>query len=140
MTADELPEDVQRLLRDQIESYEQLELLLLLRTELDHPWTAEALSSRLRIPASLVVAALDELQTARLVEARPLGAARQYAYVPQSPHAEATLGRLVQAYREHPIPVLKQMSANAIERVRTAALRTFADAFILRKDKDKKDG
>lgn len=140
MTADELPEDVQRLLRDQIESYEQLELLLLLRTELDRPWTAEALSARLRIPVSLAVAALDELQTVRLVEARPLGAERQYAYVPQSDRVEAALGSLAQAYREHPIPILKQMTANAIERVRTAALRTFADAFILRKDKDKKDG
>lgn len=138
MAADDLPEDVQKLLRDQIDSYEQLEILLLLRTEPDHPWTVEALSARLRIPASLALLALDELQTAGFVQARALGAEKQYAYVAQSSHVEATLERLVQAYREHPISILKQMSANAIERVRTAALRTFADAFILRKDK--KDG
>ena len=137
MAADDLPEDVQRLLRDYIESYEQLELLLLLRTELD-PWTVEALSARLRIPASLVLLALDGLQRIGFVAARPLGAEKQYAYIAQNSGGEATLERLVQAYREHPIPILKQMSANAIERVRTAALRAFADAFILRKDK--KDG
>lgn len=129
---------VQRLLRDHIESYEQLELLLLLRAEPDHPWTVDALSARLRIPASLVLLALDALQTAGFVNARPFGAEKQYACVAQTDYVEATLARLVQAYREHPIPILKQMSANAIERVRTAALRTFADAFILRKDN--KDG
>ena len=138
MADDDLPEDVQRLLRDNIESYEQLELLLLLRTELDHPWTVEALSARLRIPGSLGSLALDELTKAGFVEVRARGAEKQYTYVAQSNDVEATLQRLVQAYREHPIPVLKHMSANAIERVRTAALRTFADAFILRKDK--KDG
>lgn len=138
MAVDDLPEDVRRLLRDHVESYEQLELLILLRAEPDHPWTVEALSARLRVPASLVLLALDTLQTAGFVSSRPLGAEKQYARLAQSNNVEATLERLVQAYREHPIPVLKQMSANAIERVRTAALRTFADAFILRKDK--KDG
>ena len=83
MAADDLPEDVQRLLRDYIESYEQLELLLLLRTELD-PWTVEALSARLRIPASLVLLALDGLQRIGFVAARPLGAEKQYAYIAQS--------------------------------------------------------
>jgi len=136
--ADDLPEEVQRLLRDHIESFEQLELLLLLRAGLDHPWTVEALSARLRIPASLVLLALDELQTAGFVTARALGAEKQYTYVAQGSHVEATLERLARAYHEHPIPILKQMSANAIQRVRTAALRTFSDAFILRKDK--KDG
>jgi len=135
LAADELPEEVRKLLRDHIESYEQLELLLLLRAQLEHTWTVEALSARLRIPASMALLALDELQTDGFVGARGPGLEKQYAYVAQSNHVEATLERLVTAYREHPIPILKQMSANAIERVRTAALRTFADAFILRKDK-----
>ena len=138
MAADELPEEVRKLLRDHIASYEQLELLLLLRAELEHAWTAEALSARLRIPASLALLALDELQTDGLVGARGRGREKQYAYLTQSNHVEAALEHLVTAYREHPIPILRQMSANAIERVRTAALRTFSDAFILRKDK--KDG
>jgi DNA-binding IclR family transcriptional regulator len=138
LAADDLPEDVQKLLRDHIESYEQLELLVLLRTELDHRWTVDALSARFRIPASLASLALDELQTAGFVEPRGHGPEKQYAYLTQSNHVEATLERLIQAYREYPIPILRQMSANAIERVRTAALRRFADAFILRKDK--KDG
>jgi predicted transcriptional regulator len=138
LAADDLPEDVRKLLREHIESYEQLELLLLLRTELDHRWTVDALSARFRIPASLASLALDELQRAGFVQARAPGAEKQYVYVAQRDPVEATLNRLAQAYREHPIPILKQMSANAIERVRTAALRTFADAFLLRKDK--KDG
>jgi predicted transcriptional regulator len=138
MQANDPPEDVQKLLRDHIESYEQLEVLLLLRAERDRPWTIDSLSERFRLAASLVLPALNGLQRAGFVEARIPHAETQYAYVPQRSDVEASLDGLVQAYREHPISIIKQMSANAIERVRTAALRTFADAFLLRKDK--KDG
>jgi hypothetical protein len=44
---DESPRDVQILLRDHIESYEQLELLLLLRAERGLAWTEQALGERL---------------------------------------------------------------------------------------------
>jgi hypothetical protein len=137
MGPSELPEDVQRLLREQIESYEQLELLLLLRRERDGPWTEEILTARLGISTSLVLSALAELQAAGFVEERAHGSAKRYAYRVQSDNVEATVARLEQTYREYPIQVVKLMSANAIERVRTAALRTFADAFILKKDKDR---
>lgn len=137
MDSNELPDDVQALLRDHIESYEQLELLLLLRAERDHRWTEEALSARLRISSSLLAVALERLKSASFLEEWLDNAEKRYTYIAQSDPIETTLGRLVQAYREHPIPIVKLMSANAIERVRTAALHTFADAFIIRKDKNR---
>jgi hypothetical protein len=123
-------------LRDCVESYEQLEVALLLRAERDHPWTEEALSGRLGLSALLVAEALAGLQWAGLVDVRVVGIEKQYGYRLQSESVEAMIGRLAQMYREHPMPVIKLMTANAIQRVRTAALRTFADAFILRKDKN----
>jgi hypothetical protein len=137
MQADELPQDLQTLVRNHIESYEQLELLLLLRAERGVSWTEEALSSRLRISTSLVSEALAKLRLAGFVAASTEGSEKTHVYRVQSDNVEATIERLSQAYKEQPMPVIKLMCANSIERVRTAALRTFADAFILRKDKDR---
>lgn len=44
MQADEVPEDVRAFLYDHIESYEHLEILLLLQRERSETWTAAALS------------------------------------------------------------------------------------------------
>jgi len=135
MQPSEVPEDVRLFLRDHIESYEQLELLLLLRNERDVSWTAETLSTRVRMPSSLVSAALSELHAAGFVAVSSEGGEERHRYLLLPGELEATICKLAQVYREQPIEIVKLMSANAIERVRTAALRTFADAFILRKDK-----
>jgi predicted transcriptional regulator len=133
----ELTPDVQMLLHAHIESYEQLEMLLLMRGNTATPWTQDALSERLHMALSLVQAALEGLKSAGFVEGRVDGGAKHYSYLGQSEGMEATLSRLAAAYRENPIPIVKVMSANSLERLRTAALRTFADAFVLRKDKDR---
>lgn len=125
------------LLHDHIESYEQLEMLLLMRGDEATSWTEETLCERLHMALSLVQAALEGLESAGLLEARTREGAKCYSYLCQSAAAEATISRLAAAYRENPIPIVKIMSANSLERLRTAALRTFADAFILRKDKDR---
>ena len=131
----ELTPDVQMLLHDHIESYEQLEMLLLMRSDTVGSWTAEMLGERLRMTLSLVLAAIAGLELAGFVEARAHEGVKEYSYLCQSDSVEATISRLAAAYRENPIPIVKLMSANSLERLRTAALRTFADAFILRKDK-----
>jgi predicted transcriptional regulator len=137
MQPEELPQNVQILLRDHIESYEQLELLLLLRAERGFSWSEEALSGRLRISTSLVSQALAGLRSGGFVAASANQGESRYTYVPQSDTVETSIDRLSTAYREQPMPIIKLMSSNAIERMRTAALRTFADAFLLRKDKDR---
>lgn len=136
MQESELPPDVDEFLRDHIESYEQLELLLIMRSDTGPSWTEETLGARLRITSAPVRAALDRLESAGFAEARVQAGEKHYAYLCQSDNVEATISRLAAAYREYPIPIIKVMSANAIERLRTAALRTFADAFIVRKDKN----
>jgi hypothetical protein len=133
-SSDELPESVQALLRQHLESYEHLQLLLLLSREPDGVWTVEDLSTRLNIPTPLVTAALASLQACWLVEARTLANGLRYVYAPKDPALEPTVRRLAREYDERTIQIIKLMSANAIERLRSAALRAFADAFILRKD------
>jgi hypothetical protein len=135
--ASELPEDVRALLHEHIESYEHLETLLLLRRERYEQWTTEGLAARLRVRPELNEAALASLKASGLVEATDAAPTR-FAYRPASSGIDAAVGRLAHEYAERPILIIQLMSANAIERLRTAALHTFADAFVLhKKDKDR---
>ena len=139
----DLPEDVRILLHEHIETYEQLEVLLLLRRERYEAWTPEALAARLHVAEALVQPALSTLKAAGLVTtdgtSDSAGHPRRYAYRPASSGLDATVGILDREYAERPISIIRLMSANSIERVRTAALHTFADAFILNKSLSKKD-
>jgi DNA-binding transcriptional regulator LsrR (DeoR family) len=135
--ASDLPDDVRALLHGHIESYEQLETLLLLRREHHEAWTTEGLAARLHVRAELVERALARLKASGLVEATGTAPTR-FAYRPTSSGLDAAAGRLEREYAERPILIIQLMSANALGRLRTAALHTFADAFVLKKDK--KDG
>lgn len=130
---DDLPEDVRALLNEHIESYEQLEVLLLLRRERYEEWTVEGLAARLHVREELVRSALEGLKAGGLVVATSATPPPRFAYRPTSSGLDAAAGRLDREYAERPIRIIQLMSANAIERVRTAALHTFADAFVLKK-------
>ena len=135
---DDLPEDVRAMLHEHIESYEQLEVLLLLRRERHEEWTVTGLATRLHVREELVGPALEGLRTAGLVAITGAAPAPCFAYRPVSSGLDAAASRLDREYAERPIKIIQLMSANAIERVRTAALYTFADAFVLKKsDKDR---
>src|SRR5665213_1412496 len=132
---DDVPEDVRTFLSERIESYEQLEILLLLRRQ-NTGWTVQRLSSHLKISPSLTEAAVADLLSRGLVDS-PLGPSQvRYTGGSRGPELEVTIARLADVYAARPIEIIRLMTANAIERVRTAALRTFVDAFVLRRDKD----
>ncbi|HEY7890474.1 MAG TPA: hypothetical protein VIC29_19800 [Steroidobacteraceae bacterium] len=133
---DDLPEDVRALLHEHIETYEQLEVLLLLRRERYEEWTIAALATRLHVREELVGSALERLKSAGLVAVAGADRAERFAYRPGSSDLDTAAGRLQREYAERPIRIIQLMSANAIERVRTAALHTFADAFVLKKKDD----
>jgi len=126
------------MLHEHIESYEQLEVLLLLRRERYEEWTVTGLAVRLQVREELVGLALEGLRAAGLVAITGAAAAPRFAYRPVSSSLDAAASRLDREYAERPIKIIQLMSANAIERVRTAALHRFADAFVLKKnDKDR---
>lgn len=136
---DDLPEDVRALLHEHIESYEQLEVLLLLRRERYEEWTLEALAARLHVREELIGSALEGLEAGGLVAATGAAPAPRFAYRPASSGLDAAAGRLDREYAERPIRIIQLMSANSIERLRTAALHTFAESFVLKK-KDNERG
>ncbi|MGH8219594.1 MAG: hypothetical protein ACREUT_13680 [Steroidobacteraceae bacterium] len=137
-----LPDAVRVLLRERIESYEELEILLALERLRGTGKTVEELNAAVHGGMTLIESALRLLEARALIERRAVpaveGAQRaeiRYFYAPQSSELDGTVRALATAYAEQPIPIIKLMSENAIQRLRTGAARAFADAFILRKDK-----
>lgn len=132
-------EQLREFLRAYIDSFECLEVLLLLRRERT-AWTAEALCTRLNTRAPLVDDALTTLVRAGLLDIalQDMNLPTAYTYAGESSAHDAIVASLETAYRDERIRIMQLMSTNAIDRLRTSALRAFADAFIFRKDKDRR--
>jgi DNA-directed RNA polymerase specialized sigma subunit len=137
----ELDVEVLRLLYEQVTSYEQLEALLLLHAAPGRDWTVTEVAAALHIDTANAAAALTALGAQRLLSVKSSGAEQDYRYAPADGAMAAGVDKLAQSYAERRLEVVKQMSANAIERVRSSAARTFADAFLLgdRKKRDRDD-
>jgi hypothetical protein len=131
-----LSEGVQALLRDRVESFEAIEVLLLLRRCREQAWTPDAVARELSIEPAIAAEALDHLRRGNLLAARADGATMLFNYHPGDASLEAAVQGLARAYDENRLEVIKLMSANAIERVRTSAMKAFADAFLLGGTKD----
>jgi hypothetical protein len=131
MSSEVLPESVRRLLRDRLKGFEQLEVLLLLHRFPDRRWTAPATSAEVHLAAELVADALGALMKYGLVE----GDGIEYCYGPADPTIASAVEDLALACRERRVAVMSQLSRNAIERIRSGSVQTFADAFVLGKRK-----
>jgi hypothetical protein len=138
MTSDEVSAEVRTLLRDHVESYEQLETLLLLHRDHGQALPAESVASTLNLPVALAAEALEHLHRCNLLDSRVAAGTRSFSFKKGNASVEATVADLAHVYDVNRLAIINLMSANAIERVRTKAARVFADAFILgrRKDED----
>jgi predicted transcriptional regulator len=135
---EDFPQDVEDLLLQELESYEQLEALLLLVKEPRRSLDAKTVAEETRIPHDAAAEALDHLCERGLVILEPASGGPRFRYA-TPPHLDGTIRTLARIYDERRVEVAKRMTANAIERVRTAALRRFSDAFLVKRRK-KDDG
>jgi DNA-binding MarR family transcriptional regulator len=135
----DLPESlsaqVRAFLRDYIESYEQLEILFILRAQPGDAWSVEQLAERLQLSREAVEEALQALTRAGGINERAWPE-EPVRYLPRNAEQAATIDSLATAYESNPLAIIKLMSANAIDRVRTAAIHTFANAFVIGRKKD----
>ena len=121
---------VRTLVAEQLYGYEQLEALLFLHARPGEECLAETVAAALRIPVGTAAGALEDLVTRGLASAR--GAGRPaYRFAPSSPELGAAVAALERAYAEQRLAVIRLMSENAIERLRTGATRAFADSFLV---------
>jgi len=128
--------EVSNFLADHIETVLELELLLVLRADRARAWTNTDLATQLRIDAAFAAAQLEKFYDRRLLSAergtdRPVPA---YRYAPASDELDAAVAAVAAAYASHRVTIIGLIFSKP-----TSNLKTFADAFRIRKDKPDKD-
>jgi predicted ArsR family transcriptional regulator len=124
----DLPDDVRALIIDRIDSVVQLEVLLLLYGDASRTWTAADLARELRIDARAAEQQLDLLCSRALLSCTA-ASPRTYQYVRRSPADDAAIEGLQRAYADRRVTVIGLIYSKP-----TDPLRSFADAFRIRKD------
>lgn len=137
-----IPPEVLTLLHERLAGLDELEVLLLVRGDASQPWTPSDVAERLGLPVSSSEAALESLCTATLLvfDGGGGGAERRYAYHPGTPELDGVVTSLADIYGERRLEVMRILSDRALGRIRSAAARTFADAFVISRNGRKKDG
>jgi predicted ArsR family transcriptional regulator len=125
---EDLPDDVQKLIAEHITSIEQLEILLLLRSQPNAEWTAESVSEELRTSARAAAARLQDLHEHGLLARRRDGEADRFRFEPSSGRSRA-VDRLATAYAQRRYTVIDLIFSKPIDR-----LRVYADAFRFKRD------
>jgi hypothetical protein len=122
----DLTPDVRTFLAEEIDSAEQLEILLLLHRESEKAWTALDVSQAIyTVPASAVMR-LERLVSTGFATSSG-GADPRYTYAPSSAALRERVDQLAQAYRSDRVSVIKHIFASPPDPV-----QSFSDAFRLR--------
>ncbi|MGH7736742.1 MAG: hypothetical protein ACREMP_02555 [Candidatus Tyrphobacter sp.] len=108
---------------------EQIEVLLLLRTDRDRLWTVDEISRELRSSSESIALRLAQLRQHALVTVEQSGV--RYG---ASPDADASVERLAAAYRDRRPAVIAQIFSR-----RDDSMQSFADAFRLREEDEDRD-
>jgi len=124
--SDEISDSVKRLIAENIDSVPELEALLLLREHPDHGWTAGEAGARLYVSKHVAAYILNTL--AQRGFARETSGS--YRYAPATPEIASAVDHLAVDYSRHLIEVTHLIHAKP-----GASVRSFAEAFRLRKDK-----
>lgn len=122
------PEEIARFLHANIESVEQLEILRVLASDREKDWKADELAPVVQAEPQTTARDLAALERRGLVTALD-GPRLAYRYGPQGRDLEVHLSCLLKHYNERPVSMIRMIYAMA-----NNTLRTFADAFRIRKD------
>lgn len=122
---DVLPDSLRTFLQDRIEHYEDLQLLLFLKARAGAWWNSGAIGKHLVVAAETVDGALERLLRSALIDVDQGDTGCCVYRYPRDGAAAAIVDKLAAACVEHPLAVIKAMTGNALERLRTRSLRTF---------------
>lgn len=131
-------ESVRSLLRDRIDSFEQLEVLLLVGRHQERAWSVQAIAEALRLDTDTAVAALEHLVQKELMVRVPPGlavAATSFRYHPGTPTLSQAAASLAAICEHSRIEIMNIMSTNALNRIRHQMAHVFADAFVVGRKK-----
>jgi len=121
-----------RFLRDDVESVRQLEALLFIRRGAGRAWTPEQVSAELRSGIGWTTQQLEDLRAKRLLEAAagPHGEPA-FRYAPADGRLAAIVDAVADLFTRRKTTVIRVIFGDAD----SDALRTFADAFRIRKER-----
>jgi DNA-binding IclR family transcriptional regulator len=120
-----VPPDVAQFIRQCIDRLETLDVLLLLQATSSKDWTVQQISDEMRSSLLAAETAIATLLTHGLVSREGSG----YRFRPATPGLEEQTQRLAACYRERRAAVITQIVSR-----RTDSIRSFADAFRIKKD------
>lgn len=124
MSATGIPDEVKALVLEHIDSIDQLEVLLLLFRQPHHDYDPEGVASELRIAPQAAIERLRDLHARGLIERNERG----YRFGAET-ERNRRIFALSQAYLERRVALINLIFSKPTEK-----LRTFANAFRLRKD------
>ena len=133
---DRIPEAVQRLIRDQVRSYDALEVVLLLHGDPARTWRVADVAGMVRMSDDTAAAVLAELSRQQLVVEATGPGGRSYRLNVQQPDAAAAVDELAAAWENQRLALIRLLNANALERLRTGAARALSDAFLFTRRKN----
>ena len=128
MASDGIPPAVKQLLSRYIRSVEQLEVLLLVRSQPARSWTAADVYEVIRSSTSSIAARLRDFTTAGFLAETP-GPTPSFRYAPKSTDLSAAVEETARFYETRRVRVIEAIFAPDVDPV-----QSFADAFKLRKD------
>jgi hypothetical protein len=114
---------IEQFLLERVETHEQLQALLWFSSGNGEPRSPEEAAKALSLPEPAVAEALSALVKAELLR-RVAGT--RFRYEPATPELEAAVRRLSLLHEQDGVQVIRIMSAQALARLRTFALRAFA--------------
>lgn len=130
MSADpDLPAGVARFLEESIESYEQLEILLLMHSQPGLWWGTGAFAAATQLSDEQINEALRALCQRGLADTL-VGNVPMYKYGATALAQAAIIGELETCLVQRKVEVIKAMHQHALARLRARAAHTFTDAFL----------
>jgi DNA-binding IclR family transcriptional regulator len=132
-----LSNTLRRFLDARVDSFEKLELLMLLRRAPGGSSTVRELAHALDLGGDEVRTLIAALSTGGLVGRAPDGAV---SLSPRTDEDRAAMDELAQIYDDDKITLVKAIAESAMERLRNLAGRAFAEAFVIRKKPGGNDG
>jgi hypothetical protein len=132
----DLADGLTQFMRDHVSSYEELEVLLFLARQPSRSWSDAEVASSLNVGVDSITTALERLLAlGTVIEAEPGPRANRYRFAPANQLIRDRVAELQLAYAEQRFAVVQAMTANAMQRVRSSAAHTLANAFRFERSK-----
>jgi hypothetical protein len=125
----EVSPTTKRFLFEHVHSHEQLETLFFLHSRKAEAFTPNELAQQLAIQPEAATSALEHLHQQLLVVT--INGSGKYRLQTDNPTLAAGVDELMREYQSKRVQLLTLLGANAVERLRSSAMKIFAEAFKL---------